>query len=257
MGIHRIKKPRRFAPDTMWPLVVTVLLAVTAVHAVVEIHVDSVAGRDTNGGTSASDAVATLQRAVSLVSASSFRSLGGAIVYVHAGTYTTLDTTTTTVSITSTLLPNTNALWPVVFARVPDEARPVVSGGARLPAQSFRIADATTDSAVWSRVDPAARGSLVVADLAGAGVGELGNLVRRGFSISPAVVQAELYCDDQRMTLGRWPNEGYSDPVPDTADLKNITLSGATQPAVAGLYIRNGTQDGMPWFYRDGLVDGM
>jgi hypothetical protein len=155
-------------------VLVAVVLASCVNAAVVEIHADAVHGLDSNGGTSAADAVATLHRAVALVAASPFRTRGGAIVHVHAGTYAPFFNITT-LTISAALLPNTSALWPVVFARVAGEARPVLTGGIQLPKSSFRVADAVSDAAVWPRVDPAARGSLMVADLASAGgVSELG-----------------------------------------------------------------------------------
>ena len=64
------------------------------------------------------------------------------------------------------------------------------------------------DPAVLSRLDPAARGHVLQADLRAQGITDYGVMTGRGFSrpITPAGM--ELFFQDKPMTLARWPNTG-------------------------------------------------
>ena len=69
-----------------------------------------------------------------------------------------------------------------------------------------------------ARLDPAARGQVLQTDLSEIGVTELGSYPDL-FRGAPAV--PELFFNDQRMTLARWPNEGW-------ATIAKIVDSGTT-----------------------------
>jgi hypothetical protein len=65
-----------------------------------------------------------------------------------------------------------------------------------------------TDPSILSRLPPAARDHVVQADLAAAGIRNLGHLSPRGFSRPITPAHAELFFDHRPMTLARWPNHG-------------------------------------------------
>jgi len=66
------------------------------------------------------------------------------------------------------------------------------------------------DPAILERLGPAARGHVLQCDLRACGVTDFGKLSRRGFGGSMAPAHFELFHDGQRMTLARWPNEGFT-----------------------------------------------
>lgn len=92
---------------------------------------------------------------------------------------------------------------PIIY-RAAAKAHPRLTGGRELPADAF--APLTTE-AVLSRLVPAARGEVLVADLTALGITDLGQFPAR-YRGAPAV--PELFCNDQRMTLARWPNTGWA-----------------------------------------------
>jgi hypothetical protein len=72
-----------------------------------------------------------------------------------------------------------------------------------------------TDPEVLKRIDPAIRGNIVQADLRAQGITNYGAISNRG---GPGL---ELFFHDRRMTLARWPNEGWVKiaDVPQTGEL--------------------------------------
>jgi len=77
-------------------------------------------------------------------------------------------------------------------------------GGVTLPPQVFRP---LTDATVLARLDPAARAKVLVADLSAIGIAAGAPLPAK-FRGPPPV--AELFFNDERMILARWPNEGWT-----------------------------------------------
>ena len=65
------------------------------------------------------------------------------------------------------------------------------------------------DQSVPGGLTPEARGHVVVADLRAQGVTDFGKLSVRGFGVGNPAAEAELFCDDEPMTLARWPNDGF------------------------------------------------
>ncbi|MCX7424504.1 MAG: right-handed parallel beta-helix repeat-containing protein [Planctomycetia bacterium] len=94
------------------------------------------------------------------------------------------------------------AAAPVTWQAAGKDAR--LYGGATLPADALRP---VTDQNVLARLDPAARGKVLWADLRALGVTELGSLPDnfRGAPTSP-----EVFFNDQRLALACWPNEGWT-----------------------------------------------
>ena len=151
-------------------------------------------GNDANQGTR-SKPFATLQRARAAV-----RMIGTATrraVVVRGGAYEQ--------TATFSLGPEDSGTKanPVVWRSAPGEAVRLV-GGRSVPSTAFLPVD---DSALLSRLDPAARGHVVCADLKSVGVSSLTPfpVAYRGAPPGP-----ELFFNGQRMALARWPNQGWA-----------------------------------------------
>jgi hypothetical protein len=69
-----------------------------------------------------------------------------------------------------------------------------------------------TDQTVLGRLAPEARGKVIVADLRAQGISDFGKLSVRGFGTAGnpnPKAEAEVFYDDEPMTLARWPNTGF------------------------------------------------
>jgi len=92
---------------------------------------------------------------------------------------------------------------PVVYRVCPgEEVR--ITGGTRLPPEAFRP---VTDSAVRARLAPGVRDRVLEVDLGALGISELGTFPVR-FRGMPDV--PELFFNDRRMPLARWPDRGWT-----------------------------------------------
>jgi len=113
-------------------------------------------------------------------------------------------------------------------------------------------------SPVWNRIDSSAKGKLMQVDLKSHGITDYGTLQMRGWGAKGPVVGAmELFYDGEPMTLARWPNKDFTDDNYLSSDYDNeIQIYGTTKPDITGLYIKSGSQDGVPSYKRDGLVNG-
>ncbi|NCO40126.1 MAG: hypothetical protein GW892_15600 [Armatimonadetes bacterium] len=122
---------------------------------------------------------------------------GGVTVMVRAGTYEQQQTFELTAADSGT--PEA----PVIYrAAAGEEVR--LTGGRAVPADAF---GPVADAAVVARLDPAARGHVLQADLAALGIAELGQFPTR---YRGAPTAPELFFNDQRMALAHWPNEGWT-----------------------------------------------
>ncbi|HEX2952288.1 MAG TPA: right-handed parallel beta-helix repeat-containing protein, partial [Armatimonadota bacterium] len=123
---------------------------------------------------------------------------GGVTVWLRGGVYAR------TQSFTLTTEDSGTASAPINYRAYGKESV-VLTGGKR-------IANWTpvTDQAVLARLGSGAQGKVLQADLQALGITDFGKLTSRGFSrpISPA--HLELYCNNERMVLARWPNDGFS-----------------------------------------------
>ncbi|MBL9178310.1 MAG: right-handed parallel beta-helix repeat-containing protein [Verrucomicrobiaceae bacterium] len=178
------------------PLLLAAAFACALPLRAAEFHV-SPRGNDSNAGTS-SQPFATLERARDEIRARKKKGglpPGGVTVTLHAGLYELARTFELTAGDAGT------KDSPIVYrARPGDEVR--VSGGKRVTAWK-----PVSDQAVLARLDPAARGHVVQADLRAAGVSDFG-AISGGFGQrgSPGL---ELFFNDDPMTLSRYPNEGF------------------------------------------------
>ncbi len=95
------------------------------------------------------------------------------------------------------------AAAPIVW-RSADEGRAILCDGVQLPATAFAP---VTDAAVLARLDAAAKGRVLVADLSSCHLHfwkPLKHEVRAPTSVP------ELFVDGARMTIAQWPNAGWT-----------------------------------------------
>ena len=88
---------------------------------------------------------------------------------------------------------------PVVY-RAYRREKVVLAGGPTVPADAFRP---VTDPKVLERLDPAARGQVLQADLRALGIADLGKYPVK-YQGAPAA--PELFFNDRRMAVARWPD---------------------------------------------------
>jgi hypothetical protein len=95
---------------------------------------------------------------------------------------------------------------------------------------------AVTDAVTLERIDPAARGKVVVADLKSQGITDYGK--PGGGWNSGAVLRLELFYNDEPMGIARWPNEGFV-RVKDVTDEKPVDVRG-TKGSKVGKFVYDG-----------------
>lgn len=159
----------------------------------------SPSGNDANPGTALAP-FATLVRArdaIRALKANGALAPGGVEVRVGAGTYEQ------TVSFELGAQDGGTAAAPVVFRAEPG-AEVRLTGGRRLPPAAFQP---VRDEAVLARLDPAARGHVMAADLRALGITELGTIPD---TFQGALPGPEVFFNDQRLPLARWPNQGWA-----------------------------------------------
>lgn len=159
-------------------------------------------GSDANPGTLAQP-FATLdkaQAAVRSLKTTSGLPDGGITVYLRGGVYTR----SSTFALTSA---DSGAVGkPIVWTAYNNETVEI-TGGTRLDPSWFTTV--TSSSPIWSRVNSAAKGSLMQVDLKAHGILDYGSLSKRSTWQWSALSGLELFFDGQRMQLGRYPNQGY------------------------------------------------
>jgi hypothetical protein len=94
---------------------------------------------------------------------------------------------------------------PVVYRNYGNE--PVRLLGGRL----LREWRPVIEKAILERLPPEARSHVVVCDLHSAGIDSYGEMQSRGFSRPTAPSHPELFFQGRRMTVARWPNEGFTE----------------------------------------------
>jgi parallel beta-helix repeat protein len=80
-------------------------------------------------------------------------------------------------------------------------------GGIELDRSAF---GPVTDPAVTKRLSAPARAKVLKADLKSSGITDPGTMRARGFPYPVEPLAAELFFNDQRMQLARWPNQGFA-----------------------------------------------
>lgn len=163
---------------------------VTPVTAL-DIHV-AITGNDTNPGT-VKQPIATLQHARDLLRESGRLGQETCTVWVRAGVYTLTE------SFTLNIQDSGSEQQPVVYRAVDGQSVRLV-GGRSLGPQDFAP---VTDSATWTRVQPAVRGQIVALDLVKLGIRHMDAYPDK-FTDNGGII--ELFIDNQRMPVSRYPN---------------------------------------------------
>ncbi len=156
-------------------------------------------GDDAHPGT-AEKPVATWAKARDLVRAlkqAGGLPAGGVAVTFKPGVYNVQNTTALTAEDGGT------AEAPIVY-RAEAKGTAMFYGGAWV--SGF---EPVTDPAILARLPEEARGRVQQADLKAQGLTDYGQLAVRGFSQPPSPPTLELYCNEQPMTVARWPNQGF------------------------------------------------
>lgn len=144
----------------------------------------------------------------------------------------------------------------ITWSGYPGESAHLV-GGTVLPPAAF--VPVTSASPVWGRLDPAAQGKVVVADLKALGITDYGTLVSTGNDCSSNAKASalELSIDGAEMPLARWPDPTENtDVVPDNNGTALHVFGTGMTPDVSGDYTKSGVLDGVSQFSRTGLVGG-
>lgn len=137
-----------------------------------------------------------------------------ATVIVHAGTYRLQDSLALGAADSGTV--NAPITWQAASGAVVR-----LTGGVTLDGRAFQP---VTADAVRRRLDPAARTNVLQVDLRPFGVPQPSEFpdTSRGVPAAP-----ELFFNDQRMTLARWPNEGWT-TIARIVDTGSVPREGET-----------------------------
>lgn len=114
---------------------------------------------------------------------------------------------------------------PIVYRAQPG-AGAVLSGGVRVPARAF---GPVRSRAVLGRLPAEARDHVVQAELGALGVEDFG---------SPGGGGIEVFAGEERLTLARWPNEGFT-RIADVLNLDPVDVRG-TRGDRAGIFVYEG-----------------
>ncbi len=96
---------------------------------------------------------------------------------------------------------------PVVYRAFPGEEVRLIGGRT---VSGFRpIAESGATAEAWQRLSPAARGHVLVADLRAEGISDFGTLDPVGIGRGRRPTALEVFHDDRRMTLARWPTHSF------------------------------------------------
>ena len=142
---------------------------------------------------------------------------------------------------------------PVVDRAAPGASVRVL-GGRTLDPVSF--VPVPTTSSVYARLDASARGRILQVDLKTLGITDYGTLQRRGFCKSGNKAAMELAFDGAAQQLARWPDTTENEVPTGLETAAQLQLFGTITPDVTGTWSKEGTQDGVSAFARQGLVGG-
>lgn len=180
--------------NTRFMCLVALAIWTVSVAAAQDVFHVSPKGSDDNPGTLAKP-FATLEQArqaVRLAGPAKARK-----VLVHGGTYAMRGTFTLDRQDSGT------ASHPVIWQAAPGE-KVRLTGGLMLPASAFRE---VADTPVLARLDPTARAHVVELDLRALGVTNLAAFPVAYHGVPPG---PELFFNQDRLTLARWPNAGWA-----------------------------------------------
>ncbi|NQT52071.1 right-handed parallel beta-helix repeat-containing protein, partial [bacterium] len=176
------------------PALLLMLLAATLTAQGAEFHV-APGGNDAHPGTK-EEPFATLERAREAVRARKKDGLpkGGVTVWISGGVYARSES-----FVLSGPQDSGTKEAPIVWRGVEGQAVRLI-GGRMVPPAAFKP---VADPAVLERLDAAARGKVLAADLKALGITDFGALDRNAIVGGPML---ELFFNGQGLPLARWPN---------------------------------------------------
>ncbi|ELP84990.1 hypothetical protein EIN_311120, partial [Entamoeba invadens IP1] len=191
-----------------------------------DIYVDNTSGKDTNTGESKIFPFESLQKALSTLKDTP--PYDPITIYVKSGYYPFINET---LSITHNI-PDPSVYHSLTVTKYPNESPPVITGGVKLPISSFRALDATKDEKQYSKIQSNVRSKIRVCDF-----NNQYNKIELG--ILEATNSVEIFVDEQRYHLARYPNSEYTDKTHSTDRIYVLPPTDNTTlliPYIAGYY---------------------
>jgi len=165
---------------------------------------------------------ATLEKAREIIRAR--KPEGGASVFLRGGVYPVTKTFLLTGQDSGT------AAAPVSYQAYRNETVRLIGGRLLEGFQPVR------DPAVLERLDKEAREHVLGCDLAALGITDLGRFTSRGFGRRRSPAHLELFFQDRRMTVARWPNDGFTKIAALTSSTMGDDHGGTLGKLDAGFY---------------------
>ncbi|ELP85851.1 hypothetical protein EIN_282320 [Entamoeba invadens IP1] len=150
-------------------------------------------------------------------------------VYIKSGYYPLINNS---IEITKWTFKNSTIPLPLTLTKYPNEDPPVITGGDKIPISSFRSLNSETDKAQYEKIQSSKK-YIKVCDL-----DKLYDRIDLG--IFEANLNAEIYVDDKRFRVARYPNYEYTDTSHQTERifiLPPTDTSVQLTPNVTGYYI--------------------
>jgi hypothetical protein len=161
-------------------------------------------------------------------------------VWLRAGTYLLTDTIAFTAADSGT------SSYTISYQAYPGE-KVIVTGKKKIPFSSF--APVVASNAQWSQIDAVAKPNLLSVNLNTLGINNFGT---QTVSNDPPLL---LFINKNWMPLARWPDKDTNRV--SSAMNNTIEFTGVTTPAVAGIFDKIGTSDGVNSYKRRDLVGGV
>ena len=140
-----------------------------------------------------------------------------------------------------------------MYRAAPGASVRILGGRSLDPANFVSVPSA---SAAYARLDASVHDQVMQIDLKALGITDYGTLQRRGFCASGNNAAMELSFDGVPLQLARWPDTTDNEVPTGLETATQIQLFGTVTPDVTGTWAKEGTQDGVSAFARQGLVGG-
>ena len=172
---------------------------------------------------------------------------GGIAVLIETGNYER----TSSFALAATDVGTATA--PIVYRAAPGASVRILGGRSLDPANFVPVPSA---SAAYARLDATVHDQVMQIDLKALGITDYGTLQRRGFCASGNNAAMELSFDGVPLQLARWPDTTDNEVPTGLETASQIQLFGTVTPDVTGTWAKEGTEDGVSAFARQGLVGG-
>ncbi|ELP89913.1 hypothetical protein EIN_473210 [Entamoeba invadens IP1] len=151
-------------------------------------------------------------------------------IYIKSGYYPLINNSLkfTTWTFKNSIIPR-----PITLTKYPNEDPPVITGGVKIPISSFRSLNSETDKVQYEKNQTLKRKNIKVCDL-----DKLNDQIDLG--VYDADSNSEIYVDDKRFRVARYPNYEYTDTSHQTERIYILPPSDTSvqlTPNVTGYYI--------------------